>query len=215
MNFLDPKLDEYCTEHTINQPTYLDELARETWQKIINPRMLSGKLQGRFLAAVSHMLKPKRVLEIGTYTGFSALCFAEGLAPEGKITTIDINDELEPIVSKYIAKSGFQDVIDPIYGNALDVIPTLDPSFDLVFIDADKSNYLNYYNLLIDKLPTGAFILADNVLWSGKVIEPIQPKDIDTKALVEFNAFVQSDSRVENVLLPIRDGVMLIRKTSN
>ncbi len=212
MNFLNPDLDNYCVSHTANQPEYLEELSRETWQKIINPRMLSGRLQGRFLSSIAHMIKPKRVLEIGTYTGFSALCFAEGLPKDGEIITLDINDELEPIVSKYIEKAGFQQQIKPQYGNALDIIPTLNPNFDLVFIDADKSNYLNYYNLLIDQLPSGAHILADNVLWSGKVIEEVQEKDVDTKTLIEFNQFVQNDPRVENVLLPIRDGLMLIRK---
>jgi predicted O-methyltransferase YrrM len=151
-------------------------------------------------------------LEIGTYTGYSAICLAEGLAEDGKLHTIDINDELEPIQDKYFAKAKMQDSIERHFGDALEIIPGLDENWDLVFIDADKTNYLNYYKLLIDKMPSGSFILADNVLWSGKVVEEVSPNDKDTQALLEFNDFVQQDERVENVMLPLRDGVMAVRK---
>ncbi len=212
MNFISPELDNYCKEHSDVEGDLLHELFRETFQKVLQPRMLSGRFQGRLLSMISKMVRPSFILEIGTYTGYSALCLAEGLTPEGNLITIDKNEELEDIVLKYVVKAGYSDRISMKIGNALDIIPTLTDSPDLVFLDADKSNYLNYYNLLIDKMKSGSFILADNVLWSGKVIQPVNPKDTDTIELLKFNSFVQNDPRVENVLLPIRDGLTLIRK---
>lgn len=212
MNFIAPELDNYCKEHTDPESDILHQLFRETFQKVLQPRMLSGRFQGRLLAMISKMLRPNYILEIGTYTGYSALCLAEGLRKDGKMITIDKNEELEDIVQKYIHKGGYQNQIKMITGNALEIIPTLEGSPDLVFLDADKSNYLNYYEMLIPKMETGAFILADNVLWSGKVIQPVNPKDTDTIELLKFNKHVQDDQRVENVLLPIRDGLTLIRK---
>lgn len=212
MNFIPPEIDNYCKYHSDQEGEVLHDLFRETFQKVLQPRMLSGRLQGRLLSMISKMLRPKFILEIGTYTGYSALCLAEGLDTGGKLITIDKNEELEDIVLKYVKRAGFDDRITMKIGNALDIIPALDGSPDLIFLDADKSNYLNYYHLLIEKMKPGSFILADNVLWSGKVVQEVNPKDIDTIELLKFNAYVQSDSRVENVLLPIRDGLMLIRK---
>ncbi|MFZ6052809.1 O-methyltransferase [Halocola ammonii] len=212
MDFLDEKLDDYISKHTTPETEALHNLNRETHQKILQPRMLSGHVQGRFLSLISYMVRPKRILEIGTYTGYSAICLAEGLADGGILHTIDINDELEPIQDKYFAAAKMEERITRHFGDALEIIPKLDEKWDLVFIDADKTNYLNYYKLLIDKLPKNSFILADNVLWSGKVVEEVSPNDKDTRALLEFNDFVQKDDRVENVMLPLRDGVMAVRK---
>lgn len=212
MDFLDPKIDEYAEEHTSPETDVIRELNRHTHVNVLKPRMLSGHLQGRLLSMISKMIKPQRILEIGTYTGYSALCLAEGLQENGKLITIDVNYELEDLVNTYIEKAGFSDKIEMKIGNALDIIPTLDNSFDIVFIDADKYNYANYYDLLIDKLPKGAVLIADNVLWSGKVLDPVKNKDKDTLALIEFNKKIQEDDRVENVLMPIRDGLMIIRK---
>jgi predicted O-methyltransferase YrrM len=174
--------------------------------------MLSGHLQGRILSMMSKMINPKYILEIGTYTGYSAICLAEGMQSDGKLITIDINEELSDMSQAYFAKAGFNKNIESHVGNALDIIPTLNHSWDLVFIDADKVNYSNYYDLVINGLNHGGFIIADNVLWSGKVVEPIMPNDKDTKELLEFNKKVNEDSRVENVLMPVRDGLMILRK---
>ena len=212
MDFLPPKIDEYSTQFTQNESELLAELNRETHVKMLIPRMLSGHMQGRVLSAISHMMRPKNILEIGTYTGYSALCFAEGLAPDGKIITIDQNEELEPIVTKYFNKSKYANQIDFKIGNAVNIIPTLNQTFDLVFIDADKENYSTYFDLVIDKIPSGGFILADNVLWSGNVNKPESEMDVSTKAIHDFNQKVHQDSRVENVLFPIRDGIMILRK---
>ena len=212
MEFLDPKLDEYIVSHSEKEPELLNQLNRDTHMNVLQPRMLSGHLQGRVLSMLSHMIKPKKVLEIGTYTGYSALCFAEGLADGGKITTVDINDELETRIREYLERSDNQEKIELRIGNAMDLIPEMDGGFDLVFIDADKENYLNYYNLVFDKVNQGGYIIADNVLWSGKVLENVDPADIDTKALIEYSNFVQNDERVQNVLFPIRDGLMIARK---
>lgn len=212
MEFLPALIAQYAEQHTSAEPEYLQELTRETHLKVLMPRMLSGHLQGRFLAMISHLLAPKRVLEIGTYTGYSALCMAEGLPTDGKLITLDINEELENLVHKYIQKAGFEGKIEYKSGNALDVIPTLNETWDMVFIDADKINYLKYYHLVFDKVRSGGWIIADNVLWSGKVVEEIKASDKDTQALLEFNTFVQNDARVENLLLPIRDGLMMARK---
>lgn len=212
MDFLPEELDNYVVAHSEQEPTLLYDLNRQTHLKVLQPRMLSGHYQGRVLSMLSKMIQPKRVLEIGTYTGYSALCFAEGLQSGGKITTIDVNHLLEEMVCDYIDKAELKDTIEYTIGDAMEIIPELDEVFDLVFIDADKTNYVNYYKLVIDKVPSGGYIIADNVLWSGKVLKPIEALDEDTKVLVEFNALVQADDRVENVLFPIRDGLMVIRK---
>ncbi|KOY87454.1 methyltransferase [bacterium 336/3] len=212
MEFLPTLIAQYSEDNTSLEPDYLQELVRETHLKVLMPRMLSGHLQGRFLSMISYLLAPKRVLEIGTYTGYSALCLAEGLPIDGKIITLDINEELEGIVTKYIKKGGFEGKIEYKTGNALEIIPTLQETWDLVFIDADKINYLEYYHLVFDKVRSGGWIIADNVLWSGKVVEEVKANDKDTNALLNFNKFVQEDPRVENILLPIRDGLMIARK---
>ena len=211
MHFLPEKIDDYVVAHSQNEPQILKELSKETWQKVLNPRMLSGAFQGRILSMISKLVHPKSVLEIGTYTGYSALCIAEGLHPEGKIHTIDKNEELESLQNKYFEKAGFKNQIQQYVGNALEIIPTLNAKFDLVFIDADKSNYINYFHLIIDKMNAGGIILSDNVLWSGKVVEKLDPKDIDTKVLLEYNKLLNSDERIETVLLPIRDGLTVSR----
>ena len=211
MHFLPEKIDDYVVSHSQNEPQILQELSKETWQKVLNPRMLSGAFQGRVLSMISKLIQPKNVLEIGTYTGYSALCIAEGLHPEGKIYTIDKNEELETLQEKYFEKSGYQNQMQQYVGNALEIIPTLDIKFDLVFIDADKSNYINYFHLIIDKMNAGGIILSDNVLWSGKVVEKLDPKDLDTKVLLEYNKLLNSDERIETVLLPIRDGLTVSR----
>lgn len=213
MEFIPKNLSEYAEQHTTSESELLAELNRDTYSNVLIPRMLSGHIQGRVLSMFSKMIQPKAVLEIGTYTGYSALCLAEGLAPGGVLHTIDINEELETRIRRFFNKSNHADSINLHIGNALEIIPTLDLQFDLVFIDADKDNYANYYDLLIDSLPSGAIIIADNVLWSGKVLDEEQlANDKDTKALAEFNAKITANSRVENVLMPIRDGLMVIRK---
>jgi predicted O-methyltransferase YrrM len=213
MEFLPPDLDAYVEAHTRAESDVLNELNRETWQKVLQPRMLSGHLQGRVLSMLSKMIQPKAILEIGTYTGYSAICLAEGLPEHGFIDTIDINDELEPMVSRFIEASGNKNRIKTHFGNAMEIIPNLKTQYDLVFIDADKTNYLNYYNLVFEQLPVGAYIIADNVLWSGKVLdEDEKQNDADTAAIHEYNETIQSDDRVENVLFPIRDGLMVCRK---
>tara|TARA_B110000008_G_C16812909_1_gene501490 strand:+ start:38 stop:679 length:642 start_codon:yes stop_codon:yes gene_type:complete len=211
MNFLPEKIDEYVVDNSQKEPQILQELTKETWQRVLNPRMLSGAFQGRILSMISKIINPKDILEIGTYTGYSAICIAEGISNEATIDTIDKNEELEDIQNKYFKKSGFRDQIKQHIGNALEIIPTLDKKFDLVFIDADKSNYCNYFNLVIGKMKKGGIILSDNVLWSGKVVEKLEKKDIDTKALLEYNRLLNSDPRVETVLLPIRDGLSISR----
>jgi len=211
MNFLPGKIDEYVVDNSQKEPQILQELTKETWQRVLNPRMLSGAFQGRILSMISKIINPKDILEIGTYTGYSAICIAEGISNEATIDTIDKNEELEDIQNKYFKKSGFRDQIKQHIGNALEIIPTLDKKFDLVFIDADKSNYCNYFNLVIGKMKKGGIILSDNVLWSGKVVEKLDKKDIDTKALLEYNRLLNSDPRVETVLLPIRDGLSISR----
>jgi caffeoyl-CoA O-methyltransferase len=212
MDFIDEQLEEYVVKHTSKESDVLYDLNRQTHLNILQPRMLSGHLQGRVLSMLSHMIKPKRILEIGTYTGYAAICMAEGLQENGELITIDKNQELEDMANRYFQKAGFQDRIELIVGDALEEIPKLDKKFDLVFIDADKTNYLNYYDLLIDELPQNSYIIADNVLWSGKVLNEKEMNDPDTKALSIFNEKIQNDSRVENVLFPIRDGLMVIRK---
>lgn len=211
MNFLPKKIDEYVTGHSQKEPQVLQELSKETWQKVLNPRMLSGAFQGRVLSMISKLIQPQSVLEIGTYTGYSAICIAEGLQENGMIHTIDKNEELEELQNKYFEKSGYRNQIQQYFGNALDIILTLDVKFDLVFIDADKSNYVNYFNLILEKMNKGGIILSDNVLWSGKVVEKLNPKDQDTKTLLEYNKRLNSEKRIETVLLPIRDGLTISR----
>lgn len=212
MHFIPEDLDDYISNHSEDEPELLQELNRETYQKILQPRMLSGHYQGRVLSMVSKIVHPKNILEIGTYTGYSTLCLAEGIQNEGELHTIDINEELVDFQRKYFEKSPFGKHIIQHLGNALEIIPKLNKTFDLVFIDADKENYPNYFNLVIDKLNKGGIILSDNVLWSGKVIEPLQPDDLSTKALLEYNLLLKEDARIETVILPIRDGLTISRK---
>jgi predicted O-methyltransferase YrrM len=211
MNFLPEKIDNYSVSHSQKEPQILQQLTKETWQKVVNPRMLSGAFQGRVLSMISKLIQPKNILEIGTYTGYSAICIAEGLQENASIDTIDKNEELADLQNKYFEKSGFRNKITQHVGLALEIIPTLHKKFDLVFIDADKSNYSNYFHLIIDKMNKGGVILSDNVLWSGKVVEKLDPKDLDTKALLEYNTLLNTDKRVETVLLPIRDGLTISR----
>ena len=210
-NFINKDILEYSEKYSQQEPEILQELNRETHLKILNPRMLSGFFQGRLLSIISKIIKPKKVLEIGTYTGYSAICIAEGMNKNGSIHTIDKNEELNTIQKKYFKKSGLENNIIQYNGCALDIIPKIEEKFDLIFIDADKENYINYFNLVIDKLNNNGVILADNVLWSGKVINS-EDHDLTTNVLREFNKSVNNDNRVETILLPIRDGISIIRK---
>mgnify|MGYP001819205546 CR=1 FL=1 len=213
MNFLSEELDNYVVIHSQDEPELLQQLNRETYQKILQPRMLSGHYQGRILSMISKLINPKSILEIGTYTGYSALCLAEGMQQSGELHTIDINEELFDFQRKYFDKSGYGEQIFQHLGNALDIIPKLNKTFDLVFIDADKENYVNYFNVIIDIMTPGAIILSDNVLWSGKVLETKYKKeDTSTPALIEYNKLLKEDKRVETVMLPIRDGLTISRK---
>lgn len=212
MEFLPEDIDTYSRNHTSHESDLLRDLNRETHLKVLSPRMLSGHLQGRFLSMISNMIKPDLILEIGTYTGYSALCLSEGLREDAKLITIDNNRELESILQKYLMKSEKANQIELLFGDATEIIPNLPDQIDLVFIDADKENYSTYFDLVIDKVKPGGFILADNVLWSGKVVQPVKENDKSTKAIMEFNEKIQQDSRVENMLLPLRDGIMMIRK---
>ena len=212
MHFIPEALDDYVVKHTEDEPELLQKLTRETFQKILQPRMSSGPYQGRVLSIISKLINPKNILEIGTFTGYSTLCLAEGMQTDGQLHTIDVNEELFDFQRKYFDASEFGSKIIQHLGNALDIIPKLDTTFDLVFIDADKDNYVNYFNLIIDKMNVGGIILSDNVLWSGKVIEPLNPKDKMTKAVLEYNSLLKEDDRVETVLLPIRDGLTISRK---
>ncbi|KYG71201.1 O-methyltransferase [Roseivirga spongicola] len=212
MEFIPEDIQKYVEEHSGKESELLSKLDRETHQKVLMPRMLSGHLQGRVLSMVSHMMKPSRILEIGTYTGYSAICLAEGLAEGGKLITLDKNEEIEEMVRGYFEEAGLSDQIDYRIGNAMDLIPDIEGPFDLVFIDADKKNYLNYFNLVIEKVRIGGFIIADNVLWSGKVVQTEKKIDTDTQAILDYNRSMEEDDRVENVLLPIRDGLMVVRR---
>lgn len=212
MDFLPPKIDDFSEIHTSEETALLYDLNRQTHIQVMIPRMLSGHMQGRILSLFSKMIQPKNILEIGTYTGYSALCLAEGMKQEGKLITIDKNEELEEFTQSYFDKSEYGNQIDFRIGNAIDIIPSISIDFDIVFIDADKTNYSNYFDLVIDKTAKGGFIIADNVLWSGKVVEPIEPNDKDTKAMVDYCAKIQADPRVENILMPVRDGLMIARK---
>ena len=211
MNFLAENLEAYVQQHSEQEPDLLQELARETHLKVLQPRMLSGAYQGRLLSLISKLITPKHILEIGTFTGYSALCMAEGLHENGRIDTIDVDEELTDLQRRYFDASSYGKQIFQHLGNAAEIIPALNGNFDLVFIDADKEQYPRYFDLIIDRIQTGGLIIADNVLWSGKVVT--NATDEATKALQEFNKKVVEDTRVETVLLPVRDGLTLIRKT--
>lgn len=211
MHFISEELEDYAALHSENEPELLAALNRETHQKILQPRMLSGHFQGRVLSMISKLVNPQHILEIGTYTGYAALCLAEGLKHGGTLDTIDNNEELYDFQKKYFDLSEWKDSITQHLGNALEIIPVLGKKFDLVFIDADKENYPNYFEMIIPMMNKGAIILSDNVLWSGKVLEPVKPNDKSTKVLLEYNKLLKEDPRVETVLLPIRDGLTVSR----
>ena len=213
MELLSPELENYVVTHSTPETPLLQELRRETHLKVLMPNMLSGPVQGSVLAMLVRMMQPQRILEIGTFTGYSAIWMASALPEGGKLITLDVNEELQEMVQRYIQRAHLESVIEPILGDATEIIPTLKETFDLVFIDADKANYLRYYDLVFDKVRPGGFIIADNVLWHGKVIiQPGEKVNAKTQVLMEFNDRVQQDSRVENVLLPVRDGLMIVRK---
>lgn len=211
MHFISPELEDYVARHSQDEPQLLAELNRETHQKILQPRMLSGHFQGRVLSMISKLVSPQNVLEIGTYTGYATLCLAEGLKTGGTIDTLDNNEELFDFQRKYFDRSPFRNQLHQHLGNALDIIPALDKTYDLVFIDADKENYLNYYELIVPKMRKGGIILSDNVLWSGKILGEVKPNDKSTIALLAYNKRLKNDPRVETVLLPIRDGLTVSR----
>ncbi|WP_436515461.1 O-methyltransferase [Ekhidna sp. To15] len=211
MEFLPDDLQKYVEDHSEPESGLLQQINRETHLHVLKPRMLSGHLQGRVLSMLSHMIRPSNILEIGTYTGYAALCLAEGLQSDGKLITIDNNEELSVRTKQYFAQSDYSEQIEMKVGNAMDIIPTLQSSWDLVFIDADKENYVSYFDLVIDQVKTGGFIIADNVLWSGKVFDKSK-NDKATESIRSFNQKANTDSRVQNVLFPIRDGLMILRK---
>ncbi len=211
MHFLSQDLEDYIEQHSENEPELLAQLNKETYQKILLPRMLSGHFQGRVLSMLSKLIRPINILEIGTYTGYSALCLCEGMQENGQLHTIDIKEELIDFQRKYFDKSLWGKQIIQHLGEAIEIIPSLDLKFDLVFIDADKENYINYFNLIVPKMNKGGVILSDNVLWSGKVIEPLEEGDLCTTILVAYNLLLKNDPRVETVLLPIRDGLTVSR----
>ena len=211
MHFISPELEDYIEQHSEKEPELLAALNKETYQKILLPRMLSGHFQGRVLSMLAKLIRPVNILEIGTYTGYSALCLCEGMQQSGVLHTIDIKEELIDFQRKHFDKSPWGKQIVQHLGEATEIIPTLDVKFDLVFIDADKENYINYFELIVPKMNKGGIILSDNVLWSGKVLEPLNPKDVSTKILLEYNALLKNDPRVETVLLPIRDGLTVSR----
>ena len=211
MHFLSPLLENYITDHSQSEPKVLQELTKETHLKVIQPRMITGHFQGRALSLLSKIINPKTILEIGTYTGYSAICLAEGLQKNGTLHTIDVNEELVEMQRAYFDKSGFGSQIIQHTGDALKLIPDMDETFDLIFIDAEKASYDHYFETVLKKTRPGSVILSDNVLWSGKVVEPLQPKDKVTKILLDYNKKLKEDPRVETVLLPIRDGLTLSR----
>lgn len=211
MHFISQELEDYIEQHSEKEPDLLAALNKETYQKILLPRMLSGHFQGRVLSMLSKLIRPVNILEIGTFTGYAALCLCEGMQENGQLHTIDIKEELETIQRKYFDKSPWGNQIFQHLGEAMAIIPTLELKFDLVFIDADKENYIHYFELILPKMNKGGIILSDNVLWSGKVLEPLQKNDLSTKVLLEYNELLKNDSRVETVLLPIRDGLTVSR----
>lgn len=211
MHFLSEELENYAAQHTEDEPLLLQELNKRTHLNVLQPRMISGHFQGRFLSLLSKMVQPRTILEIGTYTGYATLCLAEGLHPEGVLHTIDIKEELTDLQREFFDRSGYGSRIVQHLGKAADIIPALDTTFDLVFIDADKQNYALYFDLVIEKMNRGGIILSDNVLWSGKVVEEVKHNDKHTQALMAYNQKIKDDPRVETVLLPIRDGITLSR----
>ena len=211
MHFLSEELENYAAQHTEDEPLLLQELSKRTHLNVLQPRMISGHFQGRFLSLLSKMVQPRTILEIGTYTGYATLCLAEGLHPEGVLHTIDIKEELTDLQREFFDRSGYGSQIVQHLGKAADIIPALDTTFDLVFIDADKQNYAHYFDLVIEKMNRGGIILSDNVLWSGKVVEEVKHNDKHTQALMAYNQKIKNDPRVETVLLPIRDGITLSR----
>ncbi|WP_329805361.1 O-methyltransferase [Flavobacterium facile] len=211
MHFISEDLENYVANHSQQEPELLVKLNKETHQKILQPRMLSGHFQGRVLSMLSKIINPKTILEIGTYTGYAALCLAEGLQEHGTLDTIDINEELEEIQQKYFDLSPYSNQIFQHIGDAIEIIPTLNKKFDLVFIDADKENYINYFHLIVPLMNKGGIILSDNVLWSGKVLEEVKVNDKSTQILLDYNRIINEDDRVETVLLPIRDGLTVTR----
>ena len=206
------KIEDYIRKNSSKEPEILKDLNKETYLKVLNPRMLSGHIQGRFLSIITKLIKPKKILEIGTYTGYSAICMAEGLIENGIIHTIDINEELVSIQNKYFAKSKCNNSIIQHVGDARNIIKSINEKFDLVFLDADKENYIEYYELVIEKVKKGGLIIADNVLWTGKVVEPEKDDDELTQYLIDFNKMINEDDRVENIILPLRDGLNVILK---
>jgi predicted O-methyltransferase YrrM len=211
MHFISQELEDYIEQHSQKEPELLAALDKETYQKVLLPRMLSGHFQGRVLSMLSKLIRPLNILEIGTYTGYSALCLCEGMQENGILHTIDIKEELVDFQRKYFDKSPWGNQIIQHLGEAIAIIPTLELKFDLVFIDADKENYINYFEKIVPKMNKGGIILSDNVLWSGKVLEPLQPNDLSTKIILEYNQLLKNDPRVESVLLPIRDGLTVSR----
>ena len=211
MHFISEELEDYVANHSQIEPELLAKLNKETHQKVLQPRMLSGHFQGRVLSMLSKIIRPTAILEIGTYTGYAALCLAEGLTENGTLDTIDVNEELVDFQKKYFDVSPWKDQIFHHLGDALEVIPTLDKKFDLVFIDADKENYIAYFNMIVPMMNKGGIILSDNVLWSGKVLEEVKSSDKTTQILLDYNKLINEDKRVETVLLPIRDGLTVTR----
>ncbi len=212
MEFIDEKIEAYALDHSQPESEVLKKLNRDTHAHVLMPRMLSGHMQGNLLSMLSNMIQPKQILEIGTYTGYSGICLAQGLQQDGKLHTVDINEELEKMVRSFFDDAGLTDNINYYIGNALEIIPTINEIFDLVFIDADKKNYSAYYDLVFNKVRKGGYIIADNVLWSGKILTSPEKMDADTKAMDDFNKKVHADTRVEHMLLPVRDGLMIARK---
>jgi caffeoyl-CoA O-methyltransferase len=210
MDFISDKLADYLNKNSEKEPEILSQLSKETHQKILQPRMLSGHIQGRFLSFISKIKSPEKILEIGTYTGYSTICLAEGLSKNGKIDTIDKNEELIKIQNKYFEKSGFRNKIIQHTGNALDILKNLNEKYDIIFIDADKENYINYFNQVSNKLSKNGIIISDNVLWSGKVLDSDQ-MDEETSTLVQFNKIINDDKRFKSIILPIRDGISISR----
>lgn len=211
MHFISQELEDYIEQHSEKEPELLAALNKETYQKVLLPRMLSGHFQGRVLSMLSKLIRPLNILEIGTYTGYAALCLCEGMQENGLLHTIDVKEELVDFQRKHFDKSPWGNQIVQHLGEAIAIIPTLNLKFDLVFIDADKENYIHYFELIVPKMNKGGIILSDNVLWSGKVLEPLQPNDLSTKILLEYNQLLKNDTRVETVLLPIRDGLTVSR----
>ena len=212
MNYINEHLEDYIIKHSQQEPRILKDLNRETNLKVLQPRMISGAHQGRLLSIISKIISPAKILEIGTFTGYSTLCLSEGLTKDGRIHTVDINEELYDLQRKYFKKSPFNDNIIQHLGNALEVIPTMDNNFDLIFLDADKNNYPEYLDVLISKLKIGGVLLSDNVLWDGKVLNPISEKDTSTKAIVKYNKLLSQREDMDTIILPIRDGLTISRK---